>query len=79
MTGEKWTVIDSRVNDETLHGRDKVESLFTCNGDTKHGFRFIRLFQRGTSHDPRHYHFLISQLEFFGRLQFATSGTTFDD
>jgi hypothetical protein len=74
MTGEQWTVIDSRVNDERLHGKDKVEALFTCNGDTKHCFRFIRLFQRGTSHDPSSYKFLISQLEVFGHLQCPTSG-----
>jgi hypothetical protein len=72
MTGDEWTVIDSRVNEEGLHGKDKVEALFTCNGDTRHSFRFIRLFQRGPSHDPNYYYFLISQLEVFGHLECST-------
>jgi hypothetical protein len=63
-----WTVIDSRTNDETLHGANKLQGVFSCNGDTIHSFRYIRLVQRGTSHDDRHYHFLISQFEIFGTL-----------
>jgi hypothetical protein len=66
--GTKWSVIDSRTNDETLHGKEKVQALFVCNGDTNHAFRFIRLYQRGVSHDPSNYHFLISQFEVFGIL-----------
>lgn len=66
--GTKWSVIDSRTNDGTLHGKDKVQALFKCNGDTNHAFRFIRLYQRGVSHDPSNYHFLISQFEVFGLL-----------
>jgi hypothetical protein len=66
--GKEWTVIDSRRNEESLHGKDKVEVLFACNGDTQHEFRFIRLYQRGLSHDPQYYHFLISQFEVFGTL-----------
>jgi hypothetical protein len=31
--GTKWSLIDSRTNDETLHGKDKLQSLFVCNGD----------------------------------------------
>jgi hypothetical protein len=66
--GTKWSVIDSRTNDETLHGKDKIQSLFVCNGDSNQAFRFIRLYQRGTSHDPSCYYFLISQFEAFGIL-----------
>jgi hypothetical protein len=66
--GKEWTVIDKRTNEESLHGKDKVEALFACNGDTQHEFRFIRLYQRGPSHDPRSYQFLLSQFEVFGTL-----------
>jgi hypothetical protein len=63
-----WTKIDSRSNDETLHGASKLQGVFSCNGDTSHAFRYIRLVQRGASHDARYYHFAISQLELFGTL-----------
>jgi hypothetical protein len=63
-----WFVIDSRTNDEALHGASKVQALFPCNGDTAHAFRFIRLYQRGVSHDPSYFNFLISQFEVFGIL-----------
>jgi hypothetical protein len=63
-----WTKIDSRTDDETLHGATKLQGVFYCNGDTTCAFRFIRLVQRGTSHDPKYYYFCISQIEIFGRL-----------
>jgi hypothetical protein len=63
-----WTKIDSRTDDETLHGSSKVQGHFSCNGDTSHAFRYIRLVQRGTSHHASYYHFLISQFEIFGSL-----------
>jgi hypothetical protein len=62
------SVIDTRTNDETLHGKDKIQALFRCNGDTKQAFRFIRLYQRGVSHDSSSFYFLISQFEVFGLL-----------
>jgi hypothetical protein len=63
-----WFVIDSRRNDETLHGASKVQALFPCNGGERQAFRFIRLYQRGASHHPSCFHFLISQFEVFGLL-----------
>jgi hypothetical protein len=63
-----WTVIDSRTDDETLHGADKLQGVFSCNGDTSHAFRYIRLVQRGPSHNDSFYHFVISQFEIFGTL-----------
>jgi hypothetical protein len=44
-----WTKIDSRTNDETLHGASKLQGHFECNGDTRQAFRYIRLVQRGAS------------------------------
>jgi hypothetical protein len=63
-----WSVIDRRTNDETLHGKDKIQALFRCNGDTQQAFRFIRLYQRGASHDSSFFYFCISQFEVFGLL-----------
>jgi general stress protein 26 len=63
-----WSVIDTRTNDETLHGKDKIQALFRCNGDTKQAFRFIRLYQRGVSHNLSSHRFLISHFEVFGLL-----------
>jgi hypothetical protein len=71
--GTKWSIIDSRMNDETLHGKDKVQALFKCNRDTNHSFQFIRLCQKGVSHDPSSYAFCISQFEVFGILSFPES------
>jgi hypothetical protein len=64
----EWTKIDSRTNDETLHGSTKLQGHFSCNGDTNHAFRYIRFVQRGTANHASYYHFLISQFEIFGRL-----------
>jgi hypothetical protein len=69
-----WIVIDSRSNDESLHGASKLQALFECNGDTQHAFRYLRLIQRGTSHDNSTYYFLISQIEIFGFLFEPVSG-----
>jgi hypothetical protein len=66
--GKEWTIVDSRENDETLHGSSKVQALFTCNRAVRKAFRYVRLYQRGRSHDPRYYHFLISRFEVFGDL-----------
>jgi hypothetical protein len=63
-----WTKIDYRRKDESLHGASKRQALFECNGDNNHAFRYIRLVQRGTSHDPKSYSFSISHLELFGTL-----------
>jgi hypothetical protein len=63
-----WTKIDSRTNDETLHGASKIQGHFECNGDTRQAFRYIRLVRRGASHDAQYYCFLISQFKLFGRL-----------
>jgi hypothetical protein len=65
MADSEWTVIDSRRNDENLH-RLNAQAVFECNGDTSHAFRYIRLVQRGASHDNSSYSFLISQFEIFG-------------
>jgi hypothetical protein len=63
---DDWTVIDRRTNDETLHGKDKVQAVFACNGDTRHTFQFIRLYQRRQSHDSSNCHCWISQFEVLG-------------
>jgi hypothetical protein len=63
-----WTVIDSRRDDESLRGKEKLEALFECNGDTSQAFRYIRLIQRGPCHGVTAYDFSLSQFEIFGVL-----------
>jgi hypothetical protein len=64
----EWITIDTRMDNEALHGRDKLQALFSCNGDSRTAYRYIRLWHAGPTHSSQHYHFLISQLEMFGLL-----------
>lgn len=62
-----WTIIDVRNDDCSLNGEDKSNN-FECQ--TNEPYRYIRLYQRGTSHfKPNLYFYLyISGIEFFGDL-----------
>jgi hypothetical protein len=66
-----WTVIDARSDDESLHGKDKVQALFECRSETVHAFRYIRLIQRGPCHNTSNRGFVISQFELFGAVSLS--------
>lgn len=65
--GIRWKLLDKRINDESLHGED-LTATFECENVTNESFRYIRLYQRGTSHFSGGYqsYMYISTLEFFG-------------
>lgn len=66
---KNWIVLDMRENDASLHGRDKSH-IFKCfNSHGHEQFRYIRLYQRGPSHNAYGWNYLyMSGLEFFGTI-----------